>query len=367
MMKLVQIGILAALVLVAVLLGLNLINDRGTPPAEPAPAVASPVPPATAEADATSASVPPVSGTATAAPQPAAGTADTAKTASDQRSAAQHSATAPKPTVTTQSGSTAKTTASRPAASKPSPTAAPGSAHTTPATPPAEHREVARVDPPSAMPEAHPAPAPAAPETSRTERYELMRPDSTPVHPANSHVAPPRTVTIPAGTILTIRTIQALSSKSNSVGDTFSGTLDQPMVVDDMVIAERGSRVEGKVAEVTESGRVKGIAQIAIVLTKINTSDGQTVEIGTQHFVVEAEKTTKSDATKVGIATGIGAALGAIFGGGKGAAIGAATGGAAGAGTVLVTKGKPAEIPSETRINFRLDRPLVITEKINSK
>ena len=39
---------------------------------------------------------------------------------------------------------------------------------------------------------------------------------------------------------------------------------------------------------------------------------------------------------------------------------------AAGSGTALATKGKPAEIPSETRINFRLDQPLTITEKINN-
>ena len=254
---------------------------------------------------------------------------------------------------------------------KPSPSATETAAHSATTAPASEHREVARVDPPSAMPETHHAQdtaTPASAASSRTERYELMRPDSTPAHTAAPHAAgPARTVTIPAGTILTVRTIQALSSKSNAAGDTFSGTLDQPLVVEDMVIAERGSRVEGKVTEVTESGRVKGVAQIAIALTKINTSDGQTVDIGTQYFVVEAEKTTKSDATKVGIATGIGAALGAIFGGGKGAAIGAATGGAAGAGTVLVTKGKPAEIPSETRINFRLDRPLVVTEKLNGK
>jgi hypothetical protein len=212
-----------------------------------------------------------------------------------------------------------------------------------------------------------PAAPPANPEVaaSSTNRYEIMKPESKAVNAANLPPAPPRTVTIPAGTILTIRTIQTLSSKSNSAGDTFSGTLDQPLVLEDMIIAERGARVEGRVTDVSESGRVKGLAQLSVTLTKLNTSDGQTVEVDTQDFQVEAEKTTKSDATKIGIATGIGAALGAIFGGGKGAAIGAASGGAAGAGTVLVSKGKPAEIPSETRINFRLEQPLTLTEKIN--
>jgi hypothetical protein len=215
------------------------------------------------------------------------------------------------------------------------------------------------VDAPS-TPAANPEPA-----GSSTNRYDIMRPETKVISAANLPPAPPRTVTIPAGTILTIRTIQTLSSKSNSAGDTFSGTLDQPLVLEDMIIAERGARVEGRVTDVSESGRVKGLAQLSVTLTKLSTSDGQTVEVDTQDFQVEAEKSTKSDATKIGIATGIGAALGAIFGGGKGAAIGAAGGGAAGAGTVLVSKGKPAEIPSETRINFRLEQPLTLTEKIN--
>lgn len=362
MMKFVQLAILAALVLVAVLLGLNLMNDRGAPPAETP--IASPASPDAVSSEAgTSASLStPPADVAAPAQQPAEASAA-------PKATIEHPSPAPKPAAAPKSANAPKPTS----APRPSPSGVASPSHTAAATPASErrdeHREVARVDPPSAMPEAHSstgAPAPAT--SSSTERYELMRPDSATPRPTSSHAAAPaRTVTIPAGTILTIRTVQALSTKSNAAGDTFSGTLDQPLVVEDMVIAERGSRVEGKVAEVTESGRVKGVAQIAIALTKINTSDGQTADIGTQNFVVEAEKSTKSDATRVGIATGIGAALGAIFGGGKGAAIGAATGGAAGAGTVLVTKGKPAEIPSETRINFRLDRPLVITEKINTK
>ena len=48
---------------------------------------------------------------------------------------------------------------------------------------------------------------------------------------------------------------------------------------------------------------------------------------------------------------------------GKGAAIGAGVGGAAGTGAALVTRGEPAAIPSETRINFELTAPLEIAEQ----
>lgn len=346
-MKYVQWGILAALILVAALLGLNLLKDRGAPVPEPGLETATAISPAEPAPPEAAISAP-------AAATPAAARPEAAKpeTGSPPRPAAirqvEVKAQPPKPATAPRS-----TPPGAEPAARPSP--APASVQTV------------RVEPPSAMPETHPSAAVASAEPVKpaAERYELMRPES--VTPQQTHaVAPPRTVTIPAGTILTIRTIQPLSSKSNSAEDTFNGTLDQPLIFEDMVIAERGSKVEGKVVEVTESGRVKGVAQIAIALTRINTSDGQTADVSTQNFTMEAEKSTKSDATKVGIATGIGAALGAIFGGGKGAAIGAAAGGGAGAGTVLVTRGKPAEIPPETRINFRLENPLVLTEKLNS-
>ena len=57
--------------------------------------------------------------------------------------------------------------------------------------------------------------------------------------------------------------------------------------------------------------------------------------------------------------------IGAIGGGGKGAAIGAGAGGAVGAGDVLLTRGKPVEIPVETRINFRVQDSIAITERLD--
>jgi hypothetical protein len=171
-------------------------------------------------------------------------------------------------------------------------------------------------------------------------------------------------VTIPEGTLIGVRLNEPLSSAVNKQGDTFTATLDQPLVVDGFVIAERGARVHGEVANVLESGRVKGLAQLEIVLTHINTSDGQRVRIGTTPFAKEAPKETGRDAAKVGIGAGIGAAIGAIAGGGKGAAIGGAVGAGAGTGAVLATRGKPAELPTETKITFRLSEPVKVTEKL---
>lgn len=174
----------------------------------------------------------------------------------------------------------------------------------------------------------------------------------------------PRQVTVPAGTLIPVRLRDALSTERQSVHDPFFATLDAPLIVEGLVIAERGALVRGRIVEATGSGRVKGRAAMVLQLDELTTSDGQKVEIRTDSFRHEAESGVKGDVAKTGVAAGIGAAIGAIAGGGKGAAIGAAIGGAAGAGGAMATRGKPAELPSETRLTFRLSQPVTLTEKL---
>jgi hypothetical protein len=174
----------------------------------------------------------------------------------------------------------------------------------------------------------------------------------------------PRKVTIAGGTLIAVRLAERVSSETHKAGDSFLATLDQPLIIDGLVIAERGSRAEGRIKTSEDAGRVKGTASISLELVRLNTSDGQRVEIQTDAFTKEGPTSYGADAAKVGAAAGIGAALGAIFGGGRGAGIGAAAGGAAGAGTVMATRGKPAELPAETKISFRVSAPAEVVEKL---
>jgi hypothetical protein len=157
--------------------------------------------------------------------------------------------------------------------------------------------------------------------------------------------------------------VDGLTTERNAPGDTFTGTLDRALAVDGFVIAERGARVDGRVVDADRGSKVKGVSSLAIELTRIRTADGQTVAVQTDAFERRGEASHTSDAAKVGGGAALGAIIGAIAGGGKGAAIGAAAGGGAGAGTVLMTRGKPVALPSETRINFRLRAPVTITER----
>lgn len=198
-----------------------------------------------------------------------------------------------------------------------------------------------------------PAPEPAAPAPVR----ETPRPAPPPP-------PQPRSVTIPEGTTISVRLAERISTETHKDGDTFTATLAQPLVVDGLVLAERNARVQGRITQSVQAGRVKGLAQLGLELTSFTTADNQRVNIQTAPFIKTAESTRGRDAAKVGAGAAIGAAIGAIAGGGRGAAIGAGAGGAAGAGTVMVTRGKPAELPSETRLTFRITAPVTVTEKL---
>jgi hypothetical protein len=212
----------------------------------------------------------------------------------------------------------------------------------------------ANIGPPPAStpPPPPPAPAPEAPK------------ESAPSQPPAPEVTQPHTVTITAGTILPVRIGETITADHNQPGDTFLATLDKPLIVDGFVIAERGARLEGRIVEAERAGRVKGLSHLAVELVKLSTADGQHVRIRTASFQKESQASTGSDAAKVGIGAAIGAAIGGMAGGGKGAGIGAGVGGAAGAGDVLLTRGKAASIPVETRISFRLQEPVTITERL---
>jgi hypothetical protein len=222
--------------------------------------------------------------------------------------------------------------------------------------------EVARNDAPAST---TPVPATDEPPLPAAEPAPAEAP-----HPAvvltplpETQSAPPPRVTIPAGTPITVRLAETLSSARNQAGDTFAATLDQPLVVDGYAIAERGATVRGKVVEAVQAGRVKGVARLAVRLTGLHTSDGQDIALATGSYGKEGPTSHKQDAEKVGAGAALGAIIGAIAGGGKGAAIGAGVGGAAGGGAVAATRGKPAELPVETRLTFRLQEPITLTER----
>ena len=95
-------------------------------------------------------------------------------------------------------------------------------------------------------PASYPAYSPQSNPTSRpSQNYQPQQPG---YQPQNSQPVP-STLAIPAGTYLTVRVNQLLSSDKNQQGDAFSASLVQPLVVNGVVVAEPGQTLGGRVTE----------------------------------------------------------------------------------------------------------------------
>jgi hypothetical protein len=187
--------------------------------------------------------------------------------------------------------------------------------------------------------------APAAPEQGAPAEYQPL----------------PPSLTLPAGTLITVRVSQLLSSDENLAGDKFNAELQQPLVVDGWVVARRGQSVLGHVAVAQKAGRIKGVSQLGVELSNLVLVDGQQLPIRTEMQHDSARTSRRRDAEDIATTTGIGAAVGAEAGDGEGAAIGAGVGAAAGVASVLLTHGRPTEIPPETVLTFQLRSPLTFS------
>ncbi len=180
--------------------------------------------------------------------------------------------------------------------------------------------------------------------------------------PAPAQAAPPPPPPPPrggaAGTILTIRTNQALSTKTLQAGAVFTGSLTTGITLDGKMAIPSGSDVTGIVNDVKKAGKFKGAAELSLALNSV-TINGHTYNIVTEYYDKASKGKGKRTAVMIGGGAGAGAAIGGIAGGGKGAAIGALVG--AGAGTIgAMTGNRDIELPAESALSFKLDKALTL-------
>jgi hypothetical protein len=133
----------------------------------------------------------------------------------------------------------------------------------------------------------------------------------------------PHTLVVPAGTWITVRMNQHLSSDRNQQGDPFTATLAQPVVANGRVIARRGQTVGGIVADAQKAGHVKGSSRLGLQLTELSLADGRQVPISSKLTERNGNTSVGSDAAAIGATTGLGAAIGGAVDGGFGAGMGA--------------------------------------------
>jgi hypothetical protein len=190
---------------------------------------------------------------------------------------------------------------------------------------------------------------PVAPVSSRQ-----LTSQSAPVPAAGN------SLTIPAGQSLLIRMIDGVDSKKNNVGDVFHASLETDLVVNDVLVAHKGTDVYGRLAEAKEAGHYAGSAELQLELTRL-VIDGKDYPVVSSDYDLKGKGRGGDTAKKVGGGAVLGAIIGGIAGGGTGAAIGAGVGSAAGAGVQTLTRGQQVKVPSETLLEFRLQQPVTVT------
>ena len=177
---------------------------------------------------------------------------------------------------------------------------------------------------------------------------------------------PPQKVTVPAGTVLQVRTVEGLSSETNHEGDSWHGTLNSDIVVDDQTVIPAGADVEGHVMEAHAATHYSGGASLVLGVDRVS-FNGKSYQLATDTWERKADTRGKNTVEKTAGGAAVGAILGGIFGGGKGAAIGSVAGAGAGAGANTITKGQRVELRPETLVSFKLQNPISVMPSANTE
>ena len=167
-------------------------------------------------------------------------------------------------------------------------------------------------------------------------------------------------VTIPAGTLLNVRTSELLDSRKTQVGTMFQATVASDVYQGNVLAIPRGAVLTGQVTGVKKPGDLVGKPGLQLQLT--------TLSLGGQTYPVTSDAWTGEGPGKGGYSTAntaggaaVGATIGAIAGGGIGAAVGAVAGGVTGLAASAATKGPQVVLPPEALISFHLATPVTVT------
>lgn len=208
--------------------------------------------------------------------------------------------------------------------------------------------------------------APAPEQTSQAQPTTASAPAPTPVAapvsapaPAPEPPPPPPPIVVPAGTAITVRVSQGLSSKTSQTGTPFTGVVVNSVSAGGVVAIPASSTVQGTVVTAKAKGKVKGEGVLELALTQVSIK-GHSYPLQTSVWSqTEKGKGKRTAATTGGGAAG-GALIGGLAGGGKGAAIGAGVGAAAGFIGGGLTGNKQIEVPAESALTFTLSESLTV-------
>jgi len=215
----------------------------------------------------------------------------------------------------------------------------------------------------SNTPAQEPPATPPAPDASAAPPATAPPADAP---PSDRDYVPAETFhTVPAGTTLAVRTDQLIDSRTAAPGQTYSGVVASAVLDNNGQVAiPRGASATLVIRDARAQGKVQGQSELAIDLAAVQVG-GRRYRLETSDFVERGRQGVGKNRRTAEFTGGggvLGTILGAVAGGGKGAAIGALSGAAAGAATQSITRGKGAQIPAESVLNFQLEASIRVRE-----
>lgn len=170
-------------------------------------------------------------------------------------------------------------------------------------------------------------------------------------------------IIIPRDTELILELQDDISTEQSREGEKFVARVVSPSEI-------AGATVEGRIAKVLKPGRIKRRSELSLSFDRIILDDNRWSNFGATLSEVLAIKgdnikkvdsegtalgqsSLRSDAIKVGGATGAGALIGGVVGGPVGVAVGAGIGAAFGVGAVVIERGKHIRLTRNQQLRIK--------------
>jgi hypothetical protein len=178
-------------------------------------------------------------------------------------------------------------------------------------------------------------------------------------------------VTVLEDTRLSVMTNTSINSSKVRAGEPLEFTLEEDVLVDDLLVIPRGAMLHGVVVEVKKAGKLTGSPDLILKLVSLDL-EGRSYPVYSYQFKVEGTSKTQPTERKIKGGTAIGAVVGAALAEGPyeaptvaGTLAGMGTGAAVGAGTGTIvaaaSPGPAVDIPAESEIDFYLASPISVT------
>jgi len=194
-----------------------------------------------------------------------------------------------------------------------------------------------------------PTPAPTHKKKNPPPSSSSTTASSTPRHEG---------VTVPAGTSFKVAVATKLTSATAMPGDTWTGTVKDPVIIGDRVVIPAGATVNGVVSGAKAAE--KGSRAMLVLAVRSVDVDGKTHALSANADSMIAGSTRARNVGAVAGGAGAGALIGKAIGGGKGALIGGLLGAGAATGAVAASKGYQVEVKEGAEITFNVNEAVVM-------